>query len=160
MNERWVRWPGSTSFERPTSGTRLLWTWETCRCPQLAVVTFMDARLHPKKFLGLELGDAHVIRNAGGRVSKGAICSLSHLRAVTRDRGDRGHPPHGLRHVDFRQRLLDGEDKGRPRRGYHGPRLCPVLRSRIERARRCRDAPKLGPHPRQHLNLRRYLRRK
>ncbi len=41
-----------------------------------AVVTCMDARLHPEKFLGLEMGDAHVIRNAGGRVSEDAIRSL------------------------------------------------------------------------------------
>lgn len=43
---------------------------------QVAVVTCMDARLHPEKFLGLEVGDAHVIRNAGGRVSEDAIRSL------------------------------------------------------------------------------------
>lgn len=42
----------------------------------VAVVTCMDARLHPEKFLGLEIGDAHVIRNAGGRVSDDAIRSL------------------------------------------------------------------------------------
>jgi len=36
----------------------------------------MDARLHPEEFLGLEVGDAHVIRNAGGRVSEDAIRSL------------------------------------------------------------------------------------
>jgi Carbonic anhydrase len=40
---------------------------------KLAIVTCMDARLHPEKFLGLEIGDAHVIRNAGGRVSDDAI---------------------------------------------------------------------------------------
>src|SRR3954453_683217 len=34
---------------------------------KVAVVTCMDARLDPAKFLGLEEGDAHVIRNAGGR---------------------------------------------------------------------------------------------
>jgi carbonic anhydrase len=47
-----------------------------------AVVTCMDARLHPSKFLGLDVGDAHVIRNAGGRVSDDALRSLvisSHL---------------------------------------------------------------------------------
>lgn len=43
---------------------------------RVAVVTCMDARLHPEKFLGLEVGDAHVIRNAGGRVSDDAIRSL------------------------------------------------------------------------------------
>ncbi|MDQ3783825.1 MAG: carbonic anhydrase [Actinomycetota bacterium] len=43
---------------------------------QLAVITCMDARLHPETFLGLDVGDAHVIRNAGGRVSGDAIRSL------------------------------------------------------------------------------------
>ena len=43
---------------------------------RVAVVTCMDARLHPEEFLGLKLGDAHVIRNAGGRVSDDAIRSL------------------------------------------------------------------------------------
>ncbi|MBC8102949.1 MAG: carbonic anhydrase [Cytophagales bacterium] len=43
---------------------------------KVAVVTCMDARLDPAKFLGLEIGDAHVIRNAGGRVSDDAIRSL------------------------------------------------------------------------------------
>lgn len=43
---------------------------------KVAVVTCMDARLDPAKFLGLSIGDAHVIRNAGGRVSDDAIRSL------------------------------------------------------------------------------------
>lgn len=43
---------------------------------RVAVVTCMDARLHPEKFLGLGIGDAHMIRNAGGRVSDDAIRSL------------------------------------------------------------------------------------
>lgn len=42
----------------------------------LAVLTCMDARLDPAKFLGLQEGDAHVIRNAGGRASQDAIRSL------------------------------------------------------------------------------------
>jgi carbonic anhydrase len=36
----------------------------------------MDARLDPAKFAGLAEGDAHVIRNAGGRASDDAIRSL------------------------------------------------------------------------------------
>ena len=36
----------------------------------------MDARLDPARFAGLEEGDAHVIRNAGGRASDDAIRSL------------------------------------------------------------------------------------
>ena len=43
---------------------------------RVAVLTCMDARLHPSRFLGLELGDAHIIRNAGGRASEDAIRSL------------------------------------------------------------------------------------
>lgn len=43
---------------------------------KVAILTCMDARLHPEKFLGLGLGDAHVIRNAGGRASDDAIRSL------------------------------------------------------------------------------------
>jgi carbonic anhydrase len=37
----------------------------------------MDARLDPARFLGLEEGDAHVIRNAGGRASDDAIRSIT-----------------------------------------------------------------------------------
>jgi carbonic anhydrase len=42
----------------------------------LAVVACMDARLHINDILGLEVGDAHVIRNAGGAVTDDAIRSL------------------------------------------------------------------------------------
>lgn len=42
----------------------------------LAVLTCMDARLEPLAFLGLNLGDAHIIRNGGGRASEDAIRSL------------------------------------------------------------------------------------
>jgi len=41
-----------------------------------AIVTCMDARLDPAKYAGLAEGDAHVIRNAGGRASDDAIRSL------------------------------------------------------------------------------------
>ena len=41
-----------------------------------AVLTCMDARLDPAKFAGLSEGDAHVVRNAGGRASDDAIRSL------------------------------------------------------------------------------------
>ena len=44
---------------------------------KVAIVTCMDARLDPAKALGLELGDAHVIRNAGGVVTDDVIRSLS-----------------------------------------------------------------------------------
>lgn len=43
---------------------------------RFAILTCMDARLDPAKYAGLAEGDAHVIRNAGGRASEDAIRSL------------------------------------------------------------------------------------
>lgn len=43
---------------------------------KVAILTCMDARIDPARALGLEEGDAHVIRNAGGRASDDAIRSL------------------------------------------------------------------------------------
>ena len=43
---------------------------------RFAILTCMDARMDPAKFAGLREGDAHVIRNAGGRASDDAIRSL------------------------------------------------------------------------------------
>jgi carbonic anhydrase len=42
----------------------------------IAVLTCIDARIDPAKALGLDIGDAHVIRNAGGRASDDAVRSL------------------------------------------------------------------------------------
>jgi carbonic anhydrase len=44
---------------------------------KVAVVACMDARLHPYALLGLEEGQAHVIRNAGGVITDDAIRSLA-----------------------------------------------------------------------------------
>jgi carbonic anhydrase len=54
---------------------------------RFAVVTCMDARLDPSKFLGFEEGDAPVIRNAGGLVTDDALRSLviSHWLLSTRE---------------------------------------------------------------------------
>jgi len=43
---------------------------------RFAILTCMDARLDPARYAGLHEGDAHVIRNAGGRASDDAIRSL------------------------------------------------------------------------------------
>jgi len=43
---------------------------------RFAILTCMDARLDPARYAGLREGDAHVIRNAGGRASDDAIRSL------------------------------------------------------------------------------------
>jgi carbonic anhydrase len=54
---------------------------------RFAILTCMDARLDPAKYAGLSEGDAHVIRNAGGRASDDAIRSLiiSHKLLGTRE---------------------------------------------------------------------------
>ena len=44
--------------------------------PKVAVLACMDARLDPAQVLGLQEGDAHVIRNAGGAATEDAIRSL------------------------------------------------------------------------------------
>jgi carbonic anhydrase len=44
---------------------------------KVAVVTCMDARIDPCRLLGLDEGDAHVIRNAGGLITEDVIRSLS-----------------------------------------------------------------------------------
>ena len=43
---------------------------------QVTIVTCMDSRLHVAPALGLALGDAHILRNAGGRVTEDMIRSL------------------------------------------------------------------------------------
>ena len=54
---------------------------------RFAILTCMDARLDPAKYAGLAEGDAHVIRNAGGRATDDAIRSLviSHKLLGTRE---------------------------------------------------------------------------
>ena len=44
---------------------------------RVAVLSCMDARVIPSRILGLELGDAHIIKNAGGVVTDDAIRSLA-----------------------------------------------------------------------------------
>lgn len=77
---------------------------------RFAVVTCMDARLDPARFLGLEEGDAHVIRNAGGLVTDDAIRSLaiSHHLLGTQEAVVIAHEDCGMltfRDEDLQQRL-------------------------------------------------------
>lgn len=80
--------------------------------PRVAVLACMDARLEPREALGLERGEAHVIRNAGGVVSDDAIRSLSisqHLLG-TREVVVVQHTDCGMLKVtddEFRRRLSD-----------------------------------------------------
>ena len=65
---------------------------------RFAVVTCMDARLDPAGFLGLEEGDAHVIRNAGGLVNDETVRSLliSHHLLGTQEAVVIGHTDCGM----------------------------------------------------------------
>ncbi|HZT83852.1 MAG TPA: carbonic anhydrase [Gaiellaceae bacterium] len=65
---------------------------------KLAVVTCMDARLDPARFLGLAEGDAHVIRNAGGIVNDETVRSLvvSHRLLGTEEAVVIGHTECGM----------------------------------------------------------------
>jgi carbonic anhydrase len=77
---------------------------------KFAVVTCMDARLDPARFLGLEIGDAHVIRNAGGLVNDETIRSLviSHHLLGTQEAVVVGHTDCGMltfTNADLHQKL-------------------------------------------------------
>src|SRR5712691_10209167 len=79
---------------------------------RFAVVTCMDARLDPARFLGLEEGDAHVIRNAGGLVSDDALRSLviSHWLLGTQEAFVIAHTDCGMltfTNEQLRQKLAD-----------------------------------------------------
>src|SRR5215207_4545823 len=75
-----------------------------------AVLTCMDCRIDPAKALGLEEGDAHVIRNAGGVATDDALRSIviSHWLLGTREIFVIGHTECGLASLDepaLRQRV-------------------------------------------------------
>lgn len=101
-NERYAS--GFTRGELPLAPAR-----------RFAVVTCMDARLDPAGFLGLEEGDAHVIRNAGGVVSDDALRSLviSHWLLGTQSALVIAHTDCGMlafTNDDLRQKLADEAD--------------------------------------------------
>jgi carbonic anhydrase len=82
---------------------------------RFAVVTCMDARLDPARFLGLDEGDAHVIRNAGGLVNDETIRSLviSHHLLGTEQAIVIGHTGCGMltfTNADLHERLGPGSE--------------------------------------------------
>jgi carbonic anhydrase len=79
---------------------------------RLAILTCMDARIDVEDGLGLRVGDAHILRNAGGLASADAIRSLvvSQQLLGTREIVVIGHTRCGLHRadeVDLRQRVKD-----------------------------------------------------
>ena len=96
---------------------------------RFAVVTCMDARLDPAKFLSLDEGDAHVIRNAGGLVTDDALRSLviSHNLLGTEEVFVIAHSDCGM--LTFTDAALQKQ----PRNG-HGVSLVPRSRGKSDRA--------------------------
>jgi len=92
-----------------------------------AILTCMDARLLPDKFAGLSEGDAHVIRNAGGRASDDAIRSLiiSHKLLGTREWFVIHHTDCGMQTFTddvMRKLLADSLDTAvLDKKGWHNP---------------------------------------
>ena len=79
---------------------------------RIAIVACMDARLDPYEVLGLTIGDAHVIRNAGGVVSDDALRSLviSHWLLGTREAFVIAHSDCGMltfQNADLQGKLAD-----------------------------------------------------
>ena len=74
------------AIDRLVMNARLHHLGMAARDPQpslkLAVLTCMDARVDPAGLLGLHPGDAHVIRNAGGRATADALRALAISQAV------------------------------------------------------------------------------
>lgn len=76
----------------------------------VVVLTCKDARIEPLSLLGLELGDAHVIRNAGGIATEDVLRSLavSHHLLGTREVRVIGHTDCGMTtftNADLRERI-------------------------------------------------------
>ena len=97
---------------------------------RFAILTCMDARLDPAKYAGLSEGDAHVIRNAGGRASNDAIRSLviSYKLLGTQEWFVIHHTE--VRHGVLRRRTDAGDTRTQPRDGRARLRRVPGRRQR------------------------------
>lgn len=109
---------------------------------QLAIVTCMDVRLHPTVALGLEPGDAHVLRNAGAVVSDDVLRSLvlSQRLLQTRSVVVMGHTDCGVEGLDGRDLVstLVAETGVAPPYEFEGFDDVHVhVRQQVERVRQC-----------------------
>ena len=132
-----------------------------------AILTCMDARLDPAKYAGLSEGDAHVIRNAGGRASDDAIRSLviSHKLLGTRERFVIHHTDCGMELFDdatignllednLETATFDGQNWSNPKHGRgsaagHYIRWLTIknlAQSVVEDVKRIREHPLVPKH--------------
>jgi carbonic anhydrase len=113
---------------------------------RFAVVTCMDARLDPARFLGLEEGDAHVVRNAGGLVTDDALRSLviSHWLLGTQEAFVIAHTDCGMltfTNDDLREKLAEEAGADASEVDFHPfPDLDESVRSSV---RKIEDSPLL-----------------
>ena len=126
---------------------------------KVAVLSCMDTRIDLFPMLGLERGDAHIIRNAGGLVTDDAMRSLSASQRLlgTEEIVVVMHEGCGLcgaSEDDFRQQLADDGVLPDWRLGAFGD-LESTLHHSLERLRTRPRAPPPRPHPRLHLRPRR-----
>jgi carbonic anhydrase len=81
---------GMDAIDRVLMNTRLHYLGSAARIIEpvqhLAILTCMDARVDVSPLLGIRPGDAHVIRNAGGRASSDALHALAVSQAVMKTR--------------------------------------------------------------------------
>ncbi len=111
---------------------------------RVALLTCMDARLHPERFLELEIGDAHVIRNAGGRASDDAVRSLiiSSKLLGTREFAVIHHTDCGMltfTSQELQRRLT--EETGADASGIEFLTFADLEESVVEDVRRIRESP-------------------
>ncbi len=143
-----------------------------------AILTCMDARLDPAKYAGLAEGDAHVIRNAGGRATDDAIRSLviSHKLLGTKEWFVIHHTNCGMELFsdevigdllddNLETAAFDGKAWSNPKHGHgraHGHFIkwytidTTTSESVVQDVRRIREHPLVAPH---HPDLRLCLRR-
>jgi len=132
-----------------------------------AILTCMDARLDPAKYAGLSEGDAHVIRNAGGRATDDAIRSLviSHKLLGTKEWFVIHHTDCGMQLFsdevmgdlladNLETASFDGNKWSNPKHGYgcsHGHYIkwytfTDNEESVRQNVRRIREHPLVAPH--------------
>src|ERR1043166_4633914 len=123
---------------------------------KLVILTCMDSRMDLEQLLGLRVGDAHMIRNAGGLASDDAIRSLilsTHLLG-TRSIAVIQHTECGLMSItdeEFRWRLSNATGKDASNMQFHAFRdLDQNVREQLKRVRQ-------DPFLPQHIEVRGYV---
>ena len=120
----------------------------------LCVLTCMDCRVDPADILGVELGEALVVRNTGGRVTAAVIQDIAYASYLVEEKAPEG--PYFevavIHHTDCGSRLLEDEQlrHGFARRGGYDERVLAGLPATDPHqtvtvdVQRLREAPQLS----------------